>query len=423
MRPNLMGPAPVAVLGVAVTKALGAVGGVVVARILGPEAKGQHALALLVAVLLATALTGGTEIWAQRQLASGEEANVRGVVSYQRRVATGVLGLATLLGLAVDSLFWGGHGTVILGGAALALVSSLAMPGLGVLLGTGRIARHAASTAAGAGLYLVLSAGLASLNVRSVALVLMCATVGGALSLVLSEGAVRQLPGAPRVDWRSALRFGSGSMLGELAGLLASRVDLFIVAAFAGLATVGVYSVALAVTEVLILVPNAAAMLLLSRTARSPDADTTRRVVKVSMAATAALAVVVAVAAPTAVPLVFGEPFEDAVGLIWVLSLGSIVAAGAKVLVADLLGSGVSVPRFTSAISGLLVMSVADVVLVPQYGAAGAAAGSVLGSVVAAAVVLRAWRGRQAKAVVVRPSPDDAPPSERMALLHTAPVP
>ena len=107
-----------------------------------------------------------------------------------------------------------------------------------------------------------------------------------------------------------------------------------------------------------------------------------------------ALAVIMALAASTLITVLMGSDFA---GALWptVILLFANVLWGAQWLLARALAArgdaGLLVRCFSA---NLASMAVADMALIPLWGATGAALGALLGAVAGLAVCLRAYRGR-----------------------------
>jgi hypothetical protein len=110
----------------------------------------------------------------------------------------------------------------------------------------------------------------------------------------------------------------------------------------------------------------------------------------------AALACVLAVAAPWGVPLVFGHAFEPAVELVWILLPGFVAQSYAYIVDAGMVG--LRKPWVGNAAQGAGVVITASMlpILLPTYGAKGAAITSTVSYTVSAVISVwalgRIWR-------------------------------
>ncbi len=192
--------------------------------------------------------------------------------------------------------------------------------------------------------------------------------------------------------YRSALRTGLPANVGELLSLASFRVDLVVVGALLSREEVGIYAVALALAELLWLVPDGVTKVLLPHVAENHDRRDTGRLVGVTLVLAGAFASILFVVSEAVIPVVFGTAFAGARAPLAPLLAGALATGAWKMLSADLVARGWSGVRAASALTGLVVMIVADLVLVPRYGLVGAGAGSALGYLASAAHVSVVWR-------------------------------
>jgi O-antigen/teichoic acid export membrane protein len=177
----------------------------------------------------------------------------------------------------------------------------------------------------------------------------------------------------------SVLNLGLRGQLGNLATFFNYRLDVFMVNYFFDTTQVGLYAVGVLVAEALWQIPNAAAVTLFPRTARTLDKGATqftciviRHVLLVACVFGAAMALI----SPLAIPVVFGARFNPSVRVIWWILPGTIALSVSKVICADLAGRGR--PEFSSicAFLSLVVTASLDLLLIPRMGINGAALAS-----------------------------------------------
>lgn len=182
---------------------------------------------------------------------------------------------------------------------------------------------------------------------------------------------------------RALARFAITMGAVQVVNLISYRVELFILRRFEELRDVGIYSIAMQAAEAMWLVAGAIATAVTApvvheteERARELIARSARR----ALLLTGAVAVVVALAAPVLVPLLFGEDFSDSVRPLWVLLPGVVAYAPVTVLVVYL-----SVrrgrPRLSLAVSvvALVVTTATALAFIPLWGTTGAAAASTIG--------------------------------------------
>ncbi len=366
----------------------------VVARILGASGTGAYSVVLAtLACLIVLADLGldtsalyhvagrrWTEAHAMRQLQLA--AAVLGVIGVGIGVAGGVLfrdslfhgiGLGTLtLGLvalpfalswnfgsavafANDAYEWGSVPWVIQGIVGLALVATLT-PFFGV-------------------------AGAVAGITLSHAIVAVLVGVGG---FRRTRGEVDRWLAEASSALRVAVGFGYKANLTKTMSIVNQRADLLILNAYAAHAVVGQYGVALSLTALQVLVPSSLSRAVVPRVsslgaAHSPDerAELIRKTVKHGTLISILTGFAIAVAL-LAVPLVFGSDFEPSVQLGWILIPGTTAYGIAYAFSAVIIGRGHPgyILRATAIVTPLTL--VLYLLLIPNFGATGAAVASTL---------------------------------------------
>jgi O-antigen/teichoic acid export membrane protein len=356
----------------------------ILARALGPTGRGTIAF-ITVTVLVAARLAGlgmgeATAVFVARR------PEVRGALF--ANVVVFMLGSALLAATVVCGALVvlgddrpTGIGTpelAIIAGATL--VSALGDAGYVFLLGSDRLRPLALITASASWLYPLLLLALWStvgLTVLRAALVWTAAESIRALAFLRQSMrglALSRLDPGLLVE---AARFGSRAWVGSLARFLNFRTDQILMGFLASEAALGVYAVAVNTSEVLLLLPAAMATALLPAAARAEAELRTEQALRAFRSAavvTAVAALIGALLGPLLLPLVFGAAFEASVTpFLWLLPGALGFAATAVFSYALVAGSSPglsSVGPFVSLVLGIAL----DVVLIPRFGAAGAAA-------------------------------------------------
>lgn len=187
-----------------------------------------------------------------------------------------------------------------------------------------------------------------------------------------------------------ALSLGFRGQLGNLATFFNYRLDVFIVNYFLNPEQVGLYAVAVLVSESLWQVPDAAALALLPREARDwteKNSSFTCMVSRQVFTIALTMGVALALASPILIPLVFGAKFAASVSVVWWLLPGTVALAAGKVMSAALAARGM--PQYSSMFACVtLVVTVAlDLILIPRLGIRGAAIASSVAYLVDAGLV------------------------------------
>jgi O-antigen/teichoic acid export membrane protein len=281
---------------------------------------------------------------------------------------------------------------VLAAATGLVVANVVAMLQLALLGGRRNMVQVSVAQVASAGVYaglvwLLLVAGKPS--VAGVTAAAFASTAVLALGSVARSTAARtQICAA---DLAAARRLGLPAMAGEIASLLANRLDLAVIAILLTSADVGRYAVALSVAELLWIVPNGASQVLLPQVAHDDRGNATAPLVVLTTLVGLVAALVLAVAGRTVIPVLFGSSFDGASAALPWLCLGAVLLGASRLLLADLAARGHTMPRVSTALAGTAVMVAGDIVLVPAWGIAGGAVASAAGGAVALVLVVRAW--------------------------------
>ena len=207
--------------------------------------------------------------------------------------------------------------------------------------------------------------------------------VYAALHLVIAVAAYNLLAGSVppgRPDWRTArdmIGFGARLFVANLAMFLVLRLDLFLLNALAGTKQAGLYSVAVQIGDILMLTSASVAAMLFPRLTAMEAGQrwrATKRVLKVSGAVLAAIAIVLAGMARPVFARWFGPEFVDStIALYWLLP--GLWCLGMNTLLYQHL-SAFGLPAFmvVSTCAGAAFNGAVNLWAIPRYGMAGAAA-------------------------------------------------
>jgi O-antigen/teichoic acid export membrane protein len=209
------------------------------------------------------------------------------------------------------------------------------------------------------------------------------------------RGYFRQL-GRPSIRLaREVWWYGTRGEIGAVLSLMNLRFDFVVLSAFSGTAVVGTYAVASKFAELVRVLPLAINYVLypqFSRQSIDRAAGNAQRLLRPATGATFVCAIVLGLAAPFALPLLYGAQFDAAVGLAQILLVGLSVEGAAGVVSAYLYGTGR--PGLTSVAmgAGVALTVVLDLVLVPRWGATGAAVASTVAYLATTATLVLVFR-------------------------------
>jgi O-antigen/teichoic acid export membrane protein len=354
----------------------------VIARALDPSGRGAIAFVTTASLLVGRVAKLGFPD-AATLLAARRPADRRGLVTTLLTFSLTVPTLLAALTVVVVLTVPGAQPSGVTDTAVLAIGVAIVGSGvadifLGFLLGCQRY-RAVPLVAASSWLYAGLvsaAAVLGRLDVTVAAGSFAFSTVFGGV-LLFAAATRGALPSRPDTDLaREALHYGVRAWPGSMAAAVNFRLDQILVAYMAGETALGIYATAVNVSELLLYLPNAAAVALTPATAaasRSVQVAATLRAFRVVMVLTGVIAVPAAVLGPVLIPLVFGAPFEPSVMPFLFLLVGTFGWAGVSVFSGGLLAAATpgrsAIGLVTSLVTGLLL----DLALIPPFGATGAA--------------------------------------------------
>jgi O-antigen/teichoic acid export membrane protein len=215
--------------------------------------------------------------------------------------------------------------------------------------------------------------------------------------------------------------FGARGQIGNLVSLLNYRLDFVLLGALTGPAVLGGYAVASKFAELLRLPSQSLYWVLYPRFAKDDAVQAearARRLIPRAGLLTAAGAVPLALAAGFVVPGIYGEAFRPAIVPAQILLLGLSIEGIAGVITAFLYGRGRPGMNSIATGVGLAVTVVLDLLLIPPFGAVGAAWASAAAYVTTTAMLIvwfRMMSRRQDPVGSLRPAsqPDSGPRDAR----------
>jgi len=361
------------------------VGLLLVTRALGPSGRGTVAFltvtALVTAWIARLGVTEATVVFAAQR---PERRPTLLTNSVAFSATAGVAGAALVCGILFAVPAARPHGV---GGTELAILAAsivaacLADAGYRFLLGCSRFRAHALITAVTSWAYPLLAVVVWAAFGLTVALAALIWAATQALRAALTiTVAIRREGGLGRPSLRllrESISFGLRAWVGTLADSLGFRIDQILLALLASEAALGFYVVAVNLSEILLYFPGAVSTALLPLAARSeagPRLGQTLRAFRSAAFVTIATLLVGAVLVPPLIPLVFGAPFSASVTP-FLLLLPGLVGFTAMVVFSNALIAS-SLPSLSSiaAVVCFLVGLALDLVLIPFFGASGAAA-------------------------------------------------
>lgn len=359
------------------------------ARLLGPVGRGQISLCLM--AIAAGTLLGGL---------GGELPLVVWTAESKDRPATWLSAVMVwgLVGSVIASflwalLYWGWHAAFLKGITDLLAVLILVSIPTSILLGylmailTGKERFRLRASLALVNQLASLAAllVLAMFYGRKVDLAILGYFIGLLVTVIITFLFIKHflaqawsvLPS--RSNLVRAVSFGLQGQLGNLATFLNYRLDVFIVNYFLDSAQVGIYALGVVVSEAVWQIPQAAALALFPRTARTINegaAQFTCIVLRQVLLVSCISGIALALLSPALIPLIFGVQFASSVQVIWWILPGTIALSVGKVMSADLAARGKAGLNSIFAFIALTATLILDLILIPRMAIQGAALAS-----------------------------------------------
>ena len=386
--------------------AMGVVSGVITARWLGPSGKGFFAALIFIAGLLVQLANMGLGEAAIVWIGSRPSDNNSNVVS-----STLTVGL--LLGSLSAAVLWA-VGSLVLDPTTEAerwavVLAAIAIPIAVLANATSHLLNAFQRIFATSAIFMATTAGTTigvALLVIAIPLSVRGAVLGTALGSLLGlllAGIQLRRQGfrlSPRWDWlylNAALRYGLVIQAGSLLVAMAARLDLLFVFQIAGQEEAGIYSVALTIGALALIPAISLSHAIFPRLSRLAPTDATDLLIRTGRY-TAALTIVssslLALLAPWAIRILFGEEFQGAIWPTIGLLAGANVWALQWLLTRGAAARGAPGVLARSFLVSLVVMGTGDILLIPTYGLVGAAIAAALGHAAGLTDYFVSMRGR-----------------------------
>lgn len=282
-----------------------------------------------------------------------------------------------------------------------AVISVLALPaiflqqyGLAILQGQGRFGAFNALRSLPSLLFtgclgVIVVVGDGRLVVITAAWV-VSSVAASALTIVSARGPRPSKCADPPPSIRAMLRFGTKGVLGSASPLETFRLDQAVVGLFLSPAALGLYVVGVAFTNLPRFVAQSIGMVAYPTVAESEPLVARRaiwRFLWMTLGICALIVAVIEVTAPSLVPLLFGDEFDDAVPIVQVLLLGALFLSVRRVLADCARGAGLPGAGTIAELVSWIVLLPALALLTPRLGVLGVAWAFTVSSVMSACAV------------------------------------
>src|SRR5262245_50277220 len=299
-----------------------------IARSLGPVGIGLSALMLTSAWLAGTVLSVGLPAYnASFSMKQRPAVLLANSAAWNGAWLVVLCGVCAPLLMASPSPAW----TLTIVGIMSAPLFATLECSRGILQGIGAIASFNWLWLLSGALNVAIVAALAAMSRLSLKGAVVSWLMSNAVAALAAVGFVSSLTGGMgRVDSRTlfrSFRFGAQAWLSQLTGILNFRIALLLTQGLLGTAAVGLYSIAITIAEVLCFLPNALAVVTVSRYA-SASADEARALLRRSirwvLALNTACGIAGGLAGLVVIPWLFGVSYVPSSHLLLILLPGVI---------------------------------------------------------------------------------------------------
>jgi O-antigen/teichoic acid export membrane protein len=238
------------------------------------------------------------------------------------------------------------------------------------------------------GIFTVAAFGHLTLAVATAIFVLAPVFAGLAYLALLGKSSPAQTADLPPTPVGKVFRYGLKAWLGSVAGILLMRVDQLLILPIAGPAQLGLYAVAVNVSEVPLIINSATREVTFSSDAAEHDNARAGRAARMTFIACLLCAVLVLAPVEWWLPLVFGEEFRAAVPVAVVATLAVVVGVPGSIAGSTLSARGRPELRSFAILAACLVNLAALFALLPGIGGLGAAVATLLGNLVSSNICI-----------------------------------
>lgn len=385
--------------------AINAVNTILIARLLGPDGRGQYAVAIAIAVIGAQVLSLGLQsantyfVARDRNLLEQLTSNSLVLAGTVTVLGIGAFGVISLVPAASP---------VPLGLTGLALVTVppalLALNLRSLLLGIGEVRPYnLIDVVAGvSGMFMTLALALTGAATPATLLLVAIAVAGISVGIAV-RGLRPHLAGLARPSatlLKRSSAYGFRIYLATGFGLLVLKADLLVVQFEDGTEASGLYSVASSIADMLWILPGVVGQILFPRLSAIADVRQrwrlTLRTTAGTLIAFVPILAVTALVAPIMVEVMFGEAFQSAAGPLRILC-AAILFYGTTAIFSQFLAAR-GLPWIVVVIwgGGFLLNLILNLILVPPMGIDGAALASLIAYAIVFACILAAsvWFAR-----------------------------
>ena len=367
---------------------VGIFNGILLARLLGPAAKGDYYLLILVPstvmVLTQLGLPQAFGFFAARGQTLGMVPKSLLLTALLSSVA--FFAVLALLPILREAFFHGiGLGQVLFAFLALPLALNATFT-TGIVMGRRAVRWYAAINIAlpvvTAALLVAILGGLGPSVNGAIGVYLIASLIQSAAFLVGARRVNAANARAEHVSYRELLRYGLPLYPGSLTSFFSYRIDAYLIAWLIPDPSepLGYYSMAVGLAELVFFFPNAVSVLFFPHVAGSPREESDRQVAMVSRVTLLLTGAVALLLIPAAVIMIWIllPAFGPSIPPFLVLLPGVVALSAAKVVGGYITGIGRPGVNSNISVGAFVVNIVANLILIPRIGITGAAAASLV---------------------------------------------
>ena len=173
------------------------------------------------------------------------------------------------------------------------------------------------------------------------------------------------------------------------------KIDILFMEKMTNPKELGLYTISVSLSELIWQIPTALGMVIFSKSATThKESDSVQRTIKllrIVSLPSLLISLILWIASPFLVPLLYGEIYSDSVSMIRFLLPGILAMVIFKVLNADLAGRGYVLFSLKSYFISLLINIILNIILIPKYGGNGAAIASSVSYTIGSCIICKAY--------------------------------
>lgn len=184
------------------------------------------------------------------------------------------------------------------------------------------------------------------------------------------------------------IRFGLGMWVGSAAGIVLARLDQMLILPLSDARSLGIYAVAVSICDVVRVFNKAVRDVIFAEQSKEVDDSRLALASRCSTIITFGSAIAVVILAWLLVPLLFGEEFTDVSRIIGIILIGTVVGNPGSVVAAGISARGRPLLRSLAITGGVVINVVLLFLLIPVWGADGAAWASAIANGITGWIVI-----------------------------------